>query len=208
MGVKGPTMAALDFKSDLVTRREAIRRVSALFGGAALVGQSAWLAGCASSVRSGGKLFSETDIALLDEIADTILPATKTPGAKAAGVGPFIAVMVEDTYDPREQAVFRDGLEVLERESRMQNGVGFIASQPEQRLALARRLDLEAIEYMRRPGSDARPHYFRMIKELTLLGYFTSEIGYTQAMRYVETPGRFEPCITYTAGDKAWAPHA
>jgi hypothetical protein len=47
-----------------------------------------------------------------------------------------------------------------------------------------------------------------MLKELTLLGYFTSEIGYTQAMRYVETPGRFEPCITYTTGDKAWAPHA
>ena len=47
-----------------------------------------------------------------------------------------------------------------------------------------------------------------MIKELTLLGYFTSEIGYTQAMRYVETPGRFDPCVTYTVGDKAWAPHA
>ena len=61
---------------------------------------------------------------------------------------------------------------------------------------------------MRQPSAQARPHYFRMIKELTLLGYFTSEIGYTQAMRYVETPGRFDPCITYTAGDKAWAPHA
>ena len=51
-------------------------------------------------------------------------------------------------------------------------------------------------------------HYFRMIKELTLLGYFTSEIGYTQAMRYSETHGQFDPCAPYTPGDKSWAKHA
>jgi hypothetical protein len=198
-------MAAVAFK-DVVTRREAIRRVSALFGGAVLIGQSAWLAGCATF--GSQRLFAESDIALLDEIADTILPETKTPGAKAAGVGPFMAMMVEEAYDPREQAVFRGGIETLERESRLQNGGGFMASSPVQRLALLERLDLEAIEYMRQPGAEARPHYFRMIKELTLLGYFTSEIGYTQAMRYAETPGRYEPSIPYAAGDKAWAPHA
>ena len=201
-------MAAFALKADLVTRREAIRRVSALFGGAALIGQSAWLAGCAAGQRAPGALFSDMDVALLDEIADTILPATKTPGAKAAGVGPFIAVMVTDTYDPGEQRTFLDGLETLERESRLSNGGGFMASSPAQRVALLERLDRETIEYLRQPGNFDRPHYFRMIKELTLLGYFTSEIGYTQAMRYAETPGRFEPLITYTAGDKAWAPHA
>jgi hypothetical protein len=201
-------MAALAFKNDLVTRREALRRVSALLGGVALVGQSAWLAGCATGPRTASDLFSDGDVVLLDEIADTILPTTKTPGAKAAGVGPFIAIMVADTYDPGEQALFREGLETLERESRMQNGGGFMASSAAQRVALLERLDREAIEYMRIPGNADRPHYFRLIKELTLLGYFTSEIGYTQAMRYAETPGRFEPCITYTAGDKAWAPHA
>jgi hypothetical protein len=193
---------------DLVTRREALRRVGALLGGSALIGQAAWLTGCAAGQGSTRNLFSAMEIVLLDEIADTILPDTKTPGAKAAGVGPFIARMVEDTYDTREQAVFRDGLRALERESRMQNGGGFIASSPAQRLSLLERLDLEAIEYMRRPSGAERPHYFRMIKELTLLGYFTSEIGYTQAMRYTETPGRFDPCIPYTAGDRAWAPHA
>jgi hypothetical protein len=201
-------MAAPSFKDDLVTRREAIRRVSALFGGMALVGQGAWLAGCATGARAASDLFSAMDVALLDEVADTILPETKTPGAKAAGVGPFIAMMVADTYDPGEQRLFVAGLAALESESRAQNGGGFMASSPAQRLALLERLDREAIEYMRQPGAADRPHYFRMLKELTLLGYYTSEIGYTQAMRYVETPGRFEPCITYTAGDKAWAPHA
>jgi hypothetical protein len=201
-------MTAPAFKTDLLTRREAIQRVSALLGGAALVGQSVWLSGTATAQRARRALFSEADIATLGEIADTILPETKTPGAKAAGVGPFIAMMVTDTYDPGEQRLFMDGLETLERESKTQNGGSFMASSPAQRHALLERLDREAIESMRRPGAQDRPHYFRMIKELTLLGYFTSEIGYTQAMRYAETPGRFDPCITYTAGDKAWAPHA
>jgi hypothetical protein len=52
------------------------------------------------------------------------------------------------------------------------------------------------------------PHYFRMMKELALLGYFTSEIGCTQALRYAETPGRYDPCAPYKPGDKAWAGHA
>ena len=47
-----------------------------------------------------------------------------------------------------------------------------------------------------------------MMKELALLGYFTSEIGATQALRYTETPGRYDPCIPYTPGEKAWAAHA
>ena len=149
-------MTASAFKDDLVTRREAIRRVSALLGGAALIGQSAWLARPAAAQKAARALFSDADVAVLDEIADTILPETKTPGAKAAGVGRFIAMMVTDTYDPREQRVFRDGLEKLERESRMQNGGGFMASSPAQRLALLERLDREAIEYMRQPASAER----------------------------------------------------
>jgi hypothetical protein len=201
-------MAAPAFKVDLLTRRDAILRVSALLGGATLIGQSAWLAGCTTAPRSSGNLFRESDVALLDEIADTILPPTKTPGAKAAGVGPFIAMMVTDTYDPPEQRVFVEGLAALEDESRAQNGGGFMVSSPAQRVALLERLDREAIEYMRRPGAEGRPHYFRLIKELTLLGYFTSEIGCTQALRYAETPGRFDPRVTYTAGEKAWAGHA
>ena len=201
--------APASFEDVLVTRREAIRRVSALLGGAALVGQAAWLTGCATTPRAPRALFSAADVALLDEIADTILPATKTPGAKAAQVGPFIALMVRDTYDPREQRLFLDGLKTFERESNAQNGAGFMASSPEQRVALLERLDREALTYMREnPAAGDRPHYFRMLKELTLLGYFTSEIGYTHAMRYTETPGRFDPCVTYTVGDKAWAPHA
>jgi hypothetical protein len=195
-------MATTPSSVSLLTRREALRRVSLALGGAAVVGESVWLA--AAAAPPSKSLFSASEVALLDEIADTILPTTSTPGAKAAGVGPFIAVMVTDVYDAHQQKTFRTGLATLERECRKQNGATFMACTPAQRTALLERLDAE--QYAQR--NSGTPHYFRMMKELTLLGYFTSEIGYTQAMRYTETPGRFDPCVPYTPGEKSWAPHA
>jgi hypothetical protein len=83
---------------------------------------------------------------------------------------------------------------------------------PAQRLDLLEQLDREQHAYMmrleQRRAVDPPAHYFRMMKELALIGYFTSEIGYTQAMRYVEVSGRFDPCVPYTPGEKSWAPHA
>lgn len=195
---------------ELLTRREALRRVAAVLGGTALIGQAAFLAGCSTNVavsRTGAALFVPSDVALLDEIADTILPDTATPGAKAAGVGPFIVTMVADTYGRAQQRLFRDGLASIDRECRRDHGAGFIEATPQQRLALLERLDREQFAG---GGFDRRGqiHYFRLIKELTLLGYFTSEIGYTRALRYAETPGRYEPCVEYRPGDKAWASHA
>ena len=194
-----------------ITRREAILRVSAMFGGVALVGQGAMLAGCATTGDApapANALFPDRDIELLDEIAETILPETDTPGAKAAGVGPFIAMMVADCYYPADQQVFVDGLRDLQGRCFSSYGAHFLIVTAAQRLALVSELDAEQYLHMETRTDDMPAHYFRMIKELTLLGYFTSEIGYTQAMRYVETPGRFDPCAPYEEGETIWAPHA
>jgi hypothetical protein len=246
-----------DEPNGTLTRREAIRRVSALLGGVAFVGGTTLLAACerrgeTAAVDSVGS-FSPDDIAFLDEIAETILPETSTPGAKAAKTGAFMALMVTDTYDERERQIFREGLRKLDEDSRTMHGVGFMQATPQQRLALLGKIDRDAKTYTdareaaraaraRAPKSaakaaaaaaeaqlpgqrqegplgadagaataitaDAPSHYFRMMKELAMLGYFTSEIGCTQAQRYVESPGRFDPCIPYTPGEKAWAPHA
>ncbi len=201
-------------RHELITRREAILRVSAMLGGVALVGQSAMLAGCAGRpaaamrVRSSNSLFRQSDIELLDEIAETILPETSTPGAKAAGVGPFMALMVADTYYESDQQIFRDGLQTLQNQSLRMHGAHFLVVSKAQRLRLLEELDAEQHLYMQTREDGAPAHYFRMLKELTVLGYFTSEIGYKQALRYVETPGRFEPCVPYTPGEKSWADHA
>jgi hypothetical protein len=235
----------------MIDRREAIRRVSGLLGGITLVGGSALWTACGRERAPRGEsigAFTPTDVAFLDEVAETILPETKTPGAKAAGVGPFMAVMVTDCYDERDQKVFREGMRKLDEESSKTNGVAFMKATPQQRLTLLERLDREQKNYTdaleaargsaaakekaaekaeahlpdqrqeKAPGADvggaaaitadSPAHYFRMMKELALLGYFTSEIGYTKAQRYVEAPGRFDPCIPYKAGEPAWAPHA
>lgn len=193
----------------LIDRREAIRRVSVLLGGIALVGEPHFLAGTRPA-RANAWHFSADDVAFLDEVADTILPETKTPGAKAAKVGAFMALMVADTYEERDQRVFRDGMATLDAACRRMHNASFMEATAAQRLALLEQLDREQKAYMdaREGSSDAPAHYFRMMKELTLLGYFTSEIGCTQAMRYEETPGRFDPCLPYTPGETAWASHA
>ena len=187
-------------------RREAIKHVTALLGGAVIVGRGDLFGAVeraharAATVRQTGA-FTAQDIALLDEVADTILPDTKTPGAKAAHTGAFMALMVTDSYDDQQQATFRDGMQKL-------NAAGFMTKAPAERLAFLEGLDKDAKAYMDSRANGAPPHYFRQIKELTLLGYFTSEIGVTQAMRYRETPGRFDPCVPYTPGETAWAGHA
>ena len=201
-------------RNELITRREAILRVSLMLGGVALVGQSAMLAGCAAqptgatAASGSNSLFRQSDITLLDEIAETILPETSTPGAKAAGVGPFIAMMVIDTYYEDDQQIVRDGLNSLQALCLRLYGAHFQIVTAAQRLTLVERLDAEQHLYMQTREEGAPAHYFRMLKELTLLGYFTSEIGYKQAMRYAETPGRFDPCAPYTPGEKSWAKHA
>jgi hypothetical protein len=203
-----------------VNRREAIRRVSALLGGIAFVGGSRLLAALDqpnTAIDAAYGKFSAEDIAFLDEVAETILPATKTPGAKAAKTGAFIAVMVTDTYNPAQQKVFREGMRKVD-EAAQANQVSFMAATPEQRLAVLDKLDREqkrvtdaraAADRHKPAGEDPEPpHYFRMIKELTLLGYFTSEVGCTQALRYMETPGRYDACLPYAPGEPAWASHA
>jgi len=76
---------------------------------------------------------------------------------------------------------------------------------PDQRKEAAPGADVGAASAI---TADTPPHYFRQMKELAMLGFFTSEIGCKQAMRYAESPGRFEPCVPYKPGEKAWAPHA
>jgi len=205
-----------------IARREAIKRVSVLLGGVAFVGGSQLLTACAGdrpptadSAQATAKApapigtFSVADQQFLDEVADTILPTTaKSPGAKAAATGPFMALMVTDCYSPEDQKIFREGMTKLEDACKATCTTGFMQATPEQRTTLLTALDKEQHEYQKTKKPEDPQHYFRMMKELTLLGFFTSEIGYTKAMRYKETPGQYEPCVPYTKGETSWASHA
>lgn len=211
-----------------ITRREVIQRVTATLGGAVLVGGDRLLAfsfdaeAAAGAMTQGVGSFSAADVAFLDEVAETILPETTTPGAKAAKTGAFMAVMVTDVYTDRNVQVFRDGMRTLEEACQAATGKGFMQATPAERLTLLEALDREQKTAMeertdaprtRHPAAPSAPedepqHYFRMMKELALLGYFTSEIGYTRALRYLEAPGRYDPCAPLAPGDRSWAGHA
>ena len=199
----------------MITRREAIQSVTALLGGAALCGSDQLLAvsfddaALLAATQSGVGAFSAADVALLDEIADTILPETSTPGAKAAKTGAFMALMATDVYTAENRAILRDGLGKVDEACRSAHGVSFITATPSQRLTVLQTLDREQKEAMEaRKSTDEPRHYFRLMKEAAMLGYFTSEIGCTRALRYVESPGRYDPCAPHKPGDRAWSGHA
>lgn len=179
-----------------LTRRAAVIRMATLMG-ASVVGPRL----LAAALDGGGSHgFSAADLALLDEVGDTIIPPTDVPGAKAVGIGAFIAMMVHDCSEPPDQAAFRAGLARLEADFRARHGVGFAAGTPADRTAFLNALDAEARAHRGPPA-----HPFRMMKELTILGYFTSEIGATQALRFEEVPGRYDGDAPWQPGDRAWA---
>lgn len=186
-----------------MNRREAVSTVALLLGGT-ILGAEAFLSGCKSNT-GGEVMFAPADVSFLDEVADTILPATSTPGAKAAKVGEFMTVIVRDCYEDKDQKIFMDGMKKLDEASKKKNGKVFMDANPQQRHDLLVALDQEAKDYQKSKKETDPNHYFRMMKELTLWGYFTSEIGANQALRYVAVPGRYDGCIDYKKGDKAWA---
>ena len=185
-------------------RREALQRVAVILGGT-VVGSELFLSGCKTEEKKSSLAFSEEDIPYLDEIAETIIPATDTPGAKAAEVGRFMTVYVTDCYDEENQKSFHEGLDKINDLSKKKYDGAFMKVNPQQRHDLLVELDKEQKDYQTTRKKDDPQHYFRLMKELTILGYFTSKIGATQALRYQETPGRYEGCIPYTKGEKAWA---
>jgi hypothetical protein len=195
---------SIKFKTNNMNRREALSRVAILVGGS-IVGGELFLSGCKSGDRVPGLPLSKEDIAYLDEIAETIIPTTSTPGAKDAKVGEFIHVMVTDCYEAKDQKVFLEGMNKLNQASNKMHKNDFMSSTPEQRKELLISVDKEAKDYQKSKKQEDPTHYFSMMKQLTLLGYFTSEVGATKALRYEAVPGRYEGCIPYKKGDKAWA---
>lgn len=187
-----------------MNRREAIGRVALIMGGT-MIGAEYLLSGCKPKAAKVEDLFNTDHVTFLNEVGETILPTTSTPGAKAADVGNFMAVMVRDCYEPADQDIFLKGLDKIDEAANKKFSKKFMDLDATQRTALLTDLDKEQQEYSKTKKPKDPNHYFRMVKELTLLGYFTSEVGCTKALRYVPVPGRYDGCIPYKKGDKAWA---
>jgi hypothetical protein len=203
-----------------MNRREIIKQITLLTGGA-VVGAELFLSGC----KAGGKTdagFSKDILALLDEIGETIIPATTTPGAKAAQIGNFMKIWVTDCYTQAEQEVFMKGITTLQEQCKRKYSKSFVECEATQRHDLLVSLEKEAKEFNNKkyegekPQQDAAknegkeftaapPHYYTMLKQMTLHGFFTSKTGATETLRYVAVPGKYDGDYPYKKGDRAWA---
>jgi hypothetical protein len=188
----------------MMNRREALARMVAITGTMA-IGAEFFLTGCRHpDAKKRTEAYAPSELSLLDEVGETIIPATDTPGAKAAGVGPFMALAARDCYDDASFASFRGGLDKIEAASQQQHGKAFAALSPSERTTLLNAFDREQRSYTKEKKRTDPPHFFKLMKELTLLGYFSSELGATKAMRYVESPGSYDGNVAYKKGDRAF----
>jgi hypothetical protein len=144
--------------------------------------------------------FSTSDEEILSEFADIIIPTTSSsPGAKAAGLGSFIPMMVRDCYPANLQLLFASGLKEMLAKCQKDFNKDFLSMNASERHTLMTDLTTEAI------ATGKKPSFFMITRDLTLLGYFTSEIGCTQAREYLPVPGRYDGDADYKPGQKAWA---
>jgi len=192
-----------------MNRREALSTVALLLG-STIIGSEAFLSGCSTGLPRSMGFLSADNIALMDEVGETILPTTATsPGAKATKIGEFMNTIITDCYEKKDQALFADGIVKLNAASQSAYQKSFINLSADQKTELLVKLDTEAKEYSKKKkdakDEKAPEHYFAMFKQLTVWGYFTSKEGATKALRYVAVPGHYDGDVPYKKGDKAWA---
>ena len=168
-----------------LTRRDALK----IAAGAALSVPALFTRAMAASATapaaaaSAPRFFTKEELALLDELAETIIPADgHSPGARAAKVAGYIDGRLAEAYLPVEADVqqrWRDGLRRVDVLSQEMNGAAFLAASPEKRVAVLTRMAASE-----KDPQTAEEKFFRELKATTILGYYTSEIGIHQEMEY------------------------
>lgn len=191
-------------------RREALRSVAILLGTAISAGTTDMLFSSYTipAGERGAIAFSLEQVKTLTEIADVIIPTTKSsPGAKVAGVGKFIPMMINDCYTAKQQSGFMKGFGEFETLVKQKYKRNFVAlTLPERNKALATLRDI-ALEQKRTKNKETADitYFFTIVRDLTTLGYFNSEIGCTKAREYLPIPGSYDGATILKPGQKSWA---
>lgn len=192
---------------DNINRRQALRRVGALLGGALSAPTVAGvLSGCqrVSGPNWAPETLSSEQNEMIVRMSDIIIPETDTPGAKAANVNRFIDAMLTGSYLPKDRDRFLSGLDDANARCRDEYGNAFVDCTDEEQVALVGELDDETFG----PDADVdreNPPFFRMMKELVIYGYYTSEIGATQELKTNLVPGYYDGDVPYEKIGRAWA---
>jgi hypothetical protein len=149
-------------------------------------------------MASDASVLTPDEEALVGDVADTMLPTTpSSPGARAAGVGPIATLLLADCYDATAQTRVRSGLRALRDRCDQTYDRPFARLSPSEREKLLRDVDREAT-------AESGTHWFPLVREIVERAYFSSEVGMTQALRYVRVPGRWDGCVPLAPGQPAW----
>ena len=203
-----------------ISRREAVRRMSLLVGGALSSSTvTALLSGCdpaaAPSPRWRPEALTGQQLDRLTVVVDRIVPPTDTPGAAEAGVPSFIDGLLAKWAEPDERARVLEGLDGLDGLSAERHGAAFLELDADEQTELLMALDAEAARaregaatsfgILGPDGEDDGLPWFATVKEWTLVGYYTSEVGATQELRWLALPGRWDGDVPLSEVGRAWA---
>ncbi|MFK7925470.1 MAG: gluconate 2-dehydrogenase subunit 3 family protein [Bacteroidia bacterium] len=187
-----------------MNRRNALKALSLATGGVLTVSALNWT-GCKAE-PTVFRFFKPEDTQTLDQIGETILPKTEdSAGAGEIGISEFIDIYSADCLKSSHQTALRNAYTQFLIDCKSKYQADFIDLTPEKQYDILLALDEEAIVYNQNLAPKAPPHFFSMLKNMVLFGYFTSEAGAKQALRYLPVPGRYEGNFSFQQGDKAWA---
>lgn len=190
-------------------RNTFIQRLGLGTGAAVLLPTASFLQACETAyIPQIRENITQTDMPMLNAIAETILPASETsPGAASAGVGDYILLMYKDCMSMVDKNIVLSGLNQLDALCAERYKNSFSRIEKKQQLELLTELQEDTIAFDLAQENKTEPvaHYFGILKGLTISGYFSSEVGITQARAYLPLPGKYEACISYQQGDKPWA---
>lgn len=189
-------------------RREALKQLALLTGGAlSLSTVSGFLGGCSAGSKEEftPQTLSTSQNRLVIELTERIIPATDTPGAKEAKVNQYIDHMLTNWNTKEERDFFLSGLEYVNTLSNGKYSQDFVDLNKEQKISVLKILENEALELPNpQPDSDIKP-FFSMLKEFTIVGYYTSEIGASEELNSDLIPGYYDPCMPYSEVGRAWS---
>lgn len=202
-----------------MNRRDFLQCAAALAGTASISqlafalnrDQLTYLASAPDYTRQPASYFNQAQRNIITAVAETIIPRTDTPGATDAGVPHFIELMVKDWLNDEERAIFEAGLHDLAQRIPAVFGASFDKLPSEQRLSVLEALEAAASDScwyqrgnLRRAFISDAP-FICQIKELTIWGFFTSEIGVKQVLRYNPMPMKFDGHYARKPEDTSWA---
>ncbi|MDH3255336.1 MAG: gluconate 2-dehydrogenase subunit 3 family protein [Acidobacteriota bacterium] len=188
-----------------MTRRQILKQIAVLLGGAISPPVvSAALSGSrpvAGAEAWQPRTLSADQNRLVTALAELILPATDTPGAMAAGVNEFIDLLLTDWLSDGECQRFLAGLADLDASSRAQFDRAFLELTAAEQMSLLEPLDVESVDARvaaARSGlQDVALPFFGMMKEMTIVGYYTSEVGIEHELEYDPYPGAYAGCVPF-----------